>query len=61
MAGELIPPETSESDVRDEVNRRTHRAGYTDRNGDPTTRGPSVRSRWSRQYHDKFKGVFGHT
>jgi hypothetical protein len=31
---ELVPPNVSEADLRDEVNRRTARAGYTTRNGE---------------------------
>ena len=31
---EFILPGTSEADVKDEVNRRTARAGYTTRNGE---------------------------
>jgi hypothetical protein len=32
--GDIIPPGTSESAVRDEVNRRTAKAGYTTRYGE---------------------------
>jgi len=57
--GELVPPYVSGKDVRDEVNARTHRAGYTDRDGQPLVRG-GIRSRWSRRYAERFRKVFGH-
>jgi len=33
--GEIVPTNVSEKDLRDEVNRRTARAGYTTRFGEP--------------------------
>ena len=55
---ELVPPDVSAKDLREEVNRRTHRAGYTDRDGQPMVRG-GIRSRWSRRYAERFAKVFG--
>jgi hypothetical protein len=56
---ELVPPTVSEKDLREEVNRRTHKAGYTDRDGQPMVRG--VRSRVpSDQYRTNFVRIFGH-
>jgi hypothetical protein len=34
MNGELVPANVSESALRDEVNRRTAKAGYTTRHGE---------------------------
>lgn len=34
--GDLVPFNTSSKDLRDEVNSRTHKAGYTNRYGEPT-------------------------
>jgi len=59
MHGELVPEGTSDSDMRDEVNRRTHRAGYTDRDGQPMLRREIV-SRNSPAYRDNFERAFGH-
>ena len=56
---ELVSPDVSESDLRAEVNLRTHRAGYTDRDGQPMVRREIV-SRPSAAYRENFKGVFGH-
>jgi len=56
---ELVPLRTSESDLRDEVNRRTHKAGYTDRDGQMMVRREIV-SRPSAAYRENFERVFGH-
>jgi hypothetical protein len=34
MQGEIVPKNVSEKDLKDEVNRRTARAGYTARAGE---------------------------
>ena len=34
--GDLVPFNQNEKDLRDEVNRRTAKAGYTTRYGEPT-------------------------
>ena len=36
--GEIVSPTESQSNVKEEVNRRTHKAGYTDRDGQPMGR-----------------------
>jgi len=54
---ELVPANADEKDLRQEVNRRTARAGYTDRDGQAPVGG--IRSRWSKDYSDKFDEVFG--
>lgn len=56
---ELVSPDVSEKDLRDEVNLRTNRAGYTDRDGQPRDP-PKIRSRWSAQYRKNYARVFGH-
>jgi len=40
---DIIPATESESNVREEANRRTFKAGYTDRDGQPKDR-PKIRS-----------------
>lgn len=57
---ELVPPNTSEADVRDEVNRRTHRAGYTDRDGQPMRRKEIVSRSFSEQGRRNYRRIFGH-
>jgi hypothetical protein len=56
---ELVPPTVAEKDLRDEVNHRTHKAGYTDRDGQPMVRG--IRSRVpSDEYRANYVRIFGH-
>jgi len=43
QSGEGISAFESESNVREEVNRRSFKAGYTDRDGQPRS-GPKIRS-----------------
>jgi len=57
---ELVPPSVSESDLKSEVNRRTHKAGYTDRDGQMMDR-PKIRSmRFSEQGRRNYVAIFGH-
>jgi len=56
---ELVPPDVSERDLREEVNHRTHRAGYTDRDGQPMDRKEIV-SRNSPAYRRNYRRAFGH-
>jgi hypothetical protein len=54
MNGEIVPNNVSENDLRDEVNLRTSRAGYTTRSGDPTYR-QKIGVGWSRRYEENYK------
>ena len=38
VKGELVPRDVKEDELRDEVNHRTHAAGYTTRTGGPIPR-----------------------
>jgi hypothetical protein len=49
MDGELVPRDVKEADLRDEVNLRTCRAGYTTRDGGPIPRRPTAAVNWGRQ------------
>jgi hypothetical protein len=49
MDGELVPQDVKESDLRDEVNLRTYRAGYTTRDGRRRPRLPTVVCGWGRE------------
>lgn len=59
MDGELVPPDVSKSDLRDESHRRMHKAGYTDRDGQQMVRREIV-SRTSASYRANYGRVFGH-
>jgi len=56
---ELVPEGVSESDMREEVNRRTHRAGYTDRDGQQMIR-HEIFVGWTPEYSKNWERVFGH-
>ncbi len=62
---EIIPITESESNVREEVNRRSWKAGYTDRDGQQMTsrktdagKGDSPRP-VTQKYYDTMKRLFG--
>lgn len=61
--GDVIPPTESESNVREEANKRTYKAGYTDRDGQPKIRkiqdrgyGESRLSVWPRDENGNLIG-----
>ncbi len=55
----IIPNDLSVSEVREEVNFRTHRAGYTCRNGGPLE--PKIRSMpFSNKGRENYARIFGH-
>lgn len=45
---ELVPNDMSRVDMREEVNSRTHRAGYTTRNGGPIPLKHSTTVSWGQ-------------
>jgi len=60
MNGELVPTNVSESDLRDEVNRRTAKAGYTTRLGEPPHRTKIMSQPSSDTYRNNYVRIFGH-
>ena len=59
-SGDLVPAGASDSDLRGEVNRRTHRAGYTDRDGQRMARREIVSRAFSEQGRENYCRIFGH-
>jgi hypothetical protein len=62
QAGEGISAFESEANVREEVNRRSHKAGYTDRDGQPRDIGAGkgdVLRPVSKKYYESYKRLFG--
>jgi len=62
----IIPATESESSIKDEVNRRTHKAGYTDRDGQPMTsrrtsygKGDVPRPYDRKRYAENYDKIFG--
>ena len=64
---EIIPVTESESNVREEVNRRSHKAGYTDRDGQMKVsrstgagKGDVARPCNMEKYRENYERIFGH-
>lgn len=62
---EVIPAGESQSSVKDEVNRRTHKAGYTDRDGQPKIsrqtgngKGDTCRPMNKKLYDENYDRIF---
>ncbi len=59
---DIVSISESESNVREEVNRRTCKAGYTDRDGQPRTgagKGDTYRHVNKRKYDENYERIFG--
>ena len=64
---EIVSVFESESNVREEVNRRTCKAGYTDRDGQPKRsrnnsagKGDVPRPYNMKKYRENYELIFGH-
>ena len=62
----IVPANESESNIRDEVNRRTFKAGYTDRDGQPRItrkssngKGDTCRPVNKKKYDENYERIFG--
>ena len=65
--GMIVPAGESESSIKDEVNSRTHKAGYTDRDGQPKVsrqtsngKGDTYRPINKKLYDQNYERIFGH-
>ena len=65
--GMIVPVTESESSIKDEVNRRTYKAGYTDSDGQPKIsrnnsvgKGDVARSCDNNKYCENYVKAFGH-
>lgn len=54
------PPRPEKTMALSEVNVCTHRAGYTDRDGQQMVR-RGASSGWSREYEEAYERAFGHS
>ena len=66
-SGEVVPWNESESNLKEEVNRRSHKAGYTDRDGQPkgsrnngAGKGDVPRPCDMNKYRENYARIFGH-
>ena len=57
---EIVPSNVSDNDMRDEVNRRTARAGYTTRSGEAPYRTKIMIRPPSKKYEENYVRIFGH-
>ena len=57
---DIVPVTESESNVREEVNRRSYKAGYTNREGGPLTTGRIIIKPPTEQYRRNYRRIFGH-
>jgi hypothetical protein len=64
-SGENIPWNANFESVQEEVNHRTHKAGYTDRDGQPRPntgagKGDNRRPCNMKKYRENYVKIFGH-
>ena len=65
---EIVPPNTSEKSLKEEVNRRSYKAGYTDRDGQQKLsrnrfaagKGDVPRPVNKKLYDQNYERIFGH-
>lgn len=64
-AGEGIPWNANQKDVQQEINHRTYKAGYTDRDGQPKVsrsgagKGDAFRPVNKKKYDKNYEKIFG--
>jgi len=58
--GEIVSFRESEKTLRDEVNRRTCKAGYTNREGGPSATGRIISMPANDKYRKNYRRIFGH-
>lgn len=57
---DIISPDEPESNVREESNRRSWKAGYTDRDGQPVAgKGDTYRPVNKKKYDENYEKIFG--
>lgn len=57
--GEIVSCFENENAVKDEVNLRTCKAGYTNRQGEPL-KSCRISSGWNRKVESNYERIFGH-
>ena len=60
QSGEGVSAFESETNVREEMNRRSYKAGYTNREGGPLTTGRIIIKPSTEQYRKNYRRIFGH-
>jgi hypothetical protein len=57
---ELVPENVNEKDLREEVHRRTARAGYTTKYGEPPFRTKIMSMPFTEKGRENYVKIFGH-
>lgn len=60
QSGEGVSAFESEANVREEVNRRSCKAGYTNREGGPVSSGRIIMKPATARYRKNYRRIFGH-
>lgn len=60
VSGEGVSAFESEANVREEVNRRTCKAGYTNSEGGPPATGKIISMPANKKYRENYRRIFGH-
>jgi hypothetical protein len=58
--GELVSAFANEKELADEVNRRTAKAGYTTRSGEPVCHTKIIAKPPTDKYRKEYVRIFGH-
>jgi len=58
--GEIVPFNINEKDLQEEINRRTAKAGYTTKYGEPTSSGKIRSMPTDDRYRKNYGKIFGH-
>jgi len=59
-SGEIVPFNADEKDLREEINRRTCKAGYTNSEGGSASSGRIVSMPANDKYRENYVKIFGH-
>ena len=58
--GEIVPQNESYANIKEEVNRRTSKAGYTTKHGEPAGRTKIMAAPPTKKYEENYVRIFGH-
>jgi len=59
-SGELVPWNANTKDVKEEINSRTSKAGYTTKHGEPAGRTKIMAAPPTKKYEENYVRIFGH-
>lgn len=59
-SGEIVPFNANEKDLQEEINRRTAKAGYTTKHGEPAHHSKIIIQPPNEKYRKNYRRIFGH-